>query len=248
MWIGEKLGAVERACLRSVVGQGHRLTLYCYDRPDGVPDGVAVADAGAVLSRDQVVRYRSGSYSLFSNHFRYETQRKGLGTWLDCDAYLLKPLDGARDYLIGESEPGRYATGVLRLPADAPHLQSLIEPFEEKRVPHWLGWRSRLAARIRKAVTGRTGVADMPWGTTGPHALTAVVHAHGVDVDPLPSEVLYPVPWQDAHWIADPARTLEDMVTPRTVSLHLYNERIKAIKARPAPAGSFLARLQHEGR
>src|SRR5690349_7920416 len=33
LWIGESLGAVERACLRSVLRQGHSLALYCYDRP-----------------------------------------------------------------------------------------------------------------------------------------------------------------------------------------------------------------------
>ena len=31
---------IERACLRSVLRQGHRLSLYCYEKPAGVPTGV----------------------------------------------------------------------------------------------------------------------------------------------------------------------------------------------------------------
>jgi hypothetical protein len=32
-----------------------------------------------------------------------------------------------------------------------------------------------------------------------------------------------------------------------TVTVHLWNERIKHFKEKPAPKGSFLARLQQEG-
>lgn len=248
LWIGPKLGAIERACMRSIVAQGHSLTLYCYQRPVGVPEGVDVADAGAIISPDRIIRYRSGSYSLFSNRFRYEAQRQGLGTWLDCDAYLLKPLDGERPYLIGEFEPGQYSPGVLRMPVDAPHLQKLLEPFEEKRVPPWLPWRPRAMARLRLALSGRTGIEEMPWGSLGPRALTAVVEAVGIDIHPLPPDVLYPVRWQNAHWIVDQNQRLEDRITPRTVSIHLWNERIKHLKEGPAPGGSFLARLIEEGK
>lgn len=248
LWIGPKLGAIERACLRSIAGQGHRLTLFCYQRPDGVPGGIEVADAGDIIPANQIVRYRSGSYALFANRFRYEAQRRGLGTWLDCDAYLLKPLDGDRPYLLGEFEPGWYANGVLRMPSHAPHLDLLLEPFEEKRVPPWLPFRQRVAARLRQALSGRTGIEHMPWGSLGPRALTAVVNRLAIDVDPLAVDVLYPVRWQDAAWIADPNQRLEDKITPRTVSIHLWNERIKHLKEGPARPASFLARLFEEGR
>lgn len=46
----------------------------------------------------------------------------------------------------------------------------------------------------------------------------------------------------------DPLRSLESRITPATIGLHLWNERIKAWKDEPAPPGSFLARLHQEGR
>ena len=247
LWIGPSLGPVERACMHSVMRHGHPLTLYCYDRPEGVPSGVELADAAEVLPADQIIRHKSGSVALFSNRFRYELQRLGLGTWLDCDAYLLAPLDGQSPYLMGEEEPGRIAVGILRLPSDSPILTSLIELFDEARVPPWLPLRSRIAARWRLARTGRAGLSAMPWGSAGPHAVTALARKYGLDRFALAPEIFYPVNWRQAAWLRDPRIGLEDVVAPRSISIHLWNECIKSFKNDPAPAGSFLARLQQEG-
>lgn len=247
LWIGPRLGLLERACLRSVLRHGHRLTLYCYDPPEGVPDGVRLADAAAILPRSRVIRHRGGSPSLFSNLFRYELQRRGLGTWTDADVYLLTSLDGTRDYLLGYEAPGVINGAVLRLPPTSPLLRPLISLFDEREVPPWLPWRPRLAARLRLAARGTTGLADMPWGTAGPKALSWLAERFGVADHALPREVLYPVPWQEAQWISDPAAPVSEKVTPRTVAIHLWNERIRHLKDRPARPGSFLARLQAEG-
>ena len=248
LWIGPRLGPVERACLKSVLNQGHRLALYCYDEPDGVPDGIELRDAATILPRDRITRHETGSYALFADWFRYELQRLGAGTWVDCDVYLLAPLDGASPFLFGEEVPGRINNGILRLPPDSPLLPPLLELFEERRVPPWLPFRSRMTAKLRLWRSRRTGVASMPWGSTGPGALTHLARRHDMGRFALPPETFYPARWQDALWITEPERTLDDVITPRTVALHLWNERIKPVKDRPARPGSFLARLQHEGR
>lgn len=247
LWIGERLGPVERACLRSVLRQGHPLALYCYRRPEGVPEGVEVRDAAEVLPEASVVRHRNGSPALFANRFRYELQRRGAGAWVDTDVYLVAPLPDARPYLLGR-EDGRFlGNAVLRLPPDAPVLAELLALFAERRVPPWLSPRERLRAWARLARTGRTGIAEMPWGTLGPRAVTAVLHRAGLDGWALPQDVLYPVGCDDAAWVLDPDVLLEARTTPRTVAVHLWNEKIKRVKDAPAPPGSFLARLQAEG-
>lgn len=214
-----------------------------------MPEGIRVLDAAEVLPRSQVIRYRNGSVALFSNRFRYELLRRGAGTWVDGDVYLLKPLDGAGDYLVGEQAPGELGTAVLRMPPSSPILESLLEPFAEKRVPAWLtGPTARLTAHVRRLLTGRTGIAAMPWATTGPNALTALARPQLALIGPLPPAILYPVAWPNAEWIARQDIRLEDVVAPETVAIHLWNERIKHLKDRPAAPGSFLARLQHEGR
>lgn len=213
-----------------------------------MPEGVELRDAAAIIPEHRIIHHRTGSSSLFSNWFRYELQRRQAGTWLDCDVYLLAPLDGAAPVLFGEEAPGRINTGVLRLPADSPLLPPLLALFEERSVPPWLPFRARTAARLRLWHRGRSGLAAMPWGSAGPKAVSYLARRHGLSRLALPAEILCPVPWQDALWIADPGRTLDDVVTPRTVAIHLWNERIKPVKDLPARPGSFLARLQDEGR
>jgi hypothetical protein len=246
LWIGATLGAIERACLLSVVRQGHPVVLYCYQPPDGVPAGVEVRDASEVLAERHVIVHRTGSPSLFSNRFRYELQRQGGGIWIDTDAYLLAPLP-ERDYLFGVQDHELLGTAVLRLPHDAPILDELLQVFDERTVPEWLPALERLRARWRLGRSGRTGLAQMPWGTAGPHALTSLARRHGLDHWALDREVLFPGGWRDAGWIRDPTVALESVITSRTIGVHLFNETIKAFKDEPAPPGSFLARLQAEG-
>ena len=102
LWIGERLGAVERACLRSVVRQGHRVSLYCYGPPEGVPDGLETRDARDIIPEAAIFRNHAGSVGHFSDWFRYELQKRSLGTWVDTDVYLLRPLDGEKPDLFGE--------------------------------------------------------------------------------------------------------------------------------------------------
>ena len=258
LWIGDSFGAVERACLRSVLRQGHSLALYCYDRVHGVPDGVEVRDASEVLPRRAIVRHRSGSVALFSDWFRYELQRRGLGTWIDVDNYLVAPLDMTKPYLFGKEivdapSPWRrrqrelIAGGVLRLPSNSPMLPPLIALFDDPTVPDWTPSPWKLWFKLRSLIGHPPDLSDLPWGTAGPFAIAALADRFGLSAHALPSEVFNPVPWYQARWILDPAIKLEDVVTERTIAVHLCNECIKDLKNGPAPAGSFLERLQEEG-
>jgi hypothetical protein len=247
LWIGDRLGPVERACLLSVLRQGHSLALYCYRIPAGVPQGVEVRDASEVLPKDRIFTHWTGSVGVFADWFRYELQRRGLGTWLDTDNYLIAPIDLQRPYLFGEYEPGKIANGVVRLPADSRFVGELLELFENPTTPSWLPWRPYLAAKLREMLTGKAALSKMPWGTTGPFAMTAIAKRLGLASEALPSKAFNPVPWRQAEWILDPERTLEEAITDRTVGVHLWNQCIRDYKDKPAPAGSFLHRLQREG-
>jgi hypothetical protein len=247
LWIGEGLGPVERACLKSVVRQGHRLVLWCYRIPAGVPHGVEVRDASAILPADRILYHRGGSAALFASWFRYELQRRALGMWLDCDVYLLAPLDGLGGNVFGWENGERINTAVLRLPPDSPVLAPLVSLFDEREVPPWLPLRARAAAWLRLRRHGRSGLALMPWGAAGPLALTWLLRREGLDRLAFPSSHFYPMPWQCADWILDPRIALDQVIAPETRAIHLWNELIKGFKAAPAPARSFLARLQAEG-
>jgi hypothetical protein len=246
-WLGPKLGPIERACLRSMVRHGHPVALYCYDPPAGAPEAIELRDAADIFPRSEVIRHKTGSVALFSNRFRYELQRRGLGTWVDTDLYVLKAIDGTCPYLFGQEAPGFFNMGVLRLPPDSPVIAPLLDLFNERTVPPWLRADHRAVARWRLWRTGRTGLARMPWGSAGPAALTAMVKRFGLEALAQPAEVFSPVHWRDAAWLRDPAQQLDDRIGARTVAVHLWNEVIKTFKDQRAAPGSFLARLQAEG-
>lgn len=247
LWIGDKLGPVERACLRSVNRQGHAVALYCYTKVEGVPLGVELRDASTVLPESHIFRQRNGSVASFSDWFRYELLRLGAGTWIDTDIYLLKPLDEAAEYLFGEEEPGIINNAVLRLPARSALLSSLLEVFERRRTPSWLPWRAFVAVRARQLVNGQVDLTRLKWGATGPMALSSLARDLGLATLAHPAEVFNPIPWSKANWILDPAVQLEQLTTERTVAVHLWNYCISEFKNAPAPHGSFLERLQQEG-
>jgi hypothetical protein len=247
LWIGEALGPVERACLASFLRNGHAFTLWCYDPPKGVPPGVRLRDAAEILPRDRIIRHRGGSPALFANHFRYRLQRLGLGIWVDCDLYLLRPLLDMPEHLFAWESEDRINNALIRFPPSSPLIPPLLEIFDESSVPPWLPPRARLAARWRLLAKGRSGVEVMPWGSAGPLALTWLARRFDLDSAALPAAFFYPMPWQRADWIRDPRLSLEDVAAPETLAIHLWNERIRSFKDDPAPAGSFLARLQSEG-
>lgn len=257
LWIGESLGPVERACLRSVLGHGHSLALYCYGRVEGVPEGIEVRDASSILPEASIIRHENGSVAIFADWFRYELQRRALGTWVDTDNYFVAPLDMKSPYLFGREildRPGRFgrqhqliANGVLRLPPDSPMLPPLLGLFEGRTLPDWLPWPSALRARLQKWINGRPDLRRLPWATTGPFAVNALAERFGLSSQALPADVFNPVPWYESRWLLDPSKKLEDVITDRTVAVHLCNQCIKGFKNGPAPLGSFLERLHQEG-
>jgi hypothetical protein len=246
LWIGESLGPVERACLRSVLRHGHHLTLYCYGSVSGVPEGVVVRDAGEIIPEAEIFRHDAGSVGPFSDWFRYELQARGIGTWIDTDVYLLRPFDEESAYLFGEQVPGLLNNAVLRLREDSPVLPELLHPFRERVTPAWLPVPIRFTAKLRELTRGKADFGRLPWGSTGPQALTALARKYSLMSEALPAHAFYPVPWQKARWILDRGVALQDVVSDGTVAVHLWNECIRTFKDKPAPEGSFLHRLQRE--
>jgi len=248
LWIGDRMGAVERACLQSVMRQGHGVALYCYRTPDGIPASVELRDAEEILPESKVFTGRNGSFAAFSDWFRYELLERGLGTWVDTDMYLLRPLEMRTPNLFGEESPGIINNAILRLPQNSPMLPPLLAPFDKGRVPRGLTWRQRFPLHIQQIFRGKLDLSGLPWGSTGPLAISALAREFDLASQALPSDVLYPASWREPDWIRDSSMTLEEIITERTVGIHLWNECIKGYKDDPAPAGSFLARLQQQGR
>ena len=242
IWIGRELGRVYCACLSSFLRHGHRVVLHCYERPRDTPTGIEIADANKLLPQSRVIRHRkSGSLSLFSNLLRYELLGAGLGLYVDCDVYCLRPIEDA-DYILGWQGRNSLANGVLKLPPDCPVLAALRAIKDTPNfVPPWLERRKRRLEWLRGPAPALP-LEDLPWGTTGPKALAYYAHLHGIDHLASPIDRFYPVNGHQAELLFDPALTVQELITHRTDAIHLYgtHQRDDSLMHKGIPKGSPL--------
>jgi hypothetical protein len=126
LWIGDRLGAMERLAIQSFLDHGHEFHLYCYDGVDGVPAGTTVRNGRDILPADRIFAYSEGfakdSPAAFSNFFRYKLLLERGGWWVDTDVVCLKPFTFEVDRLIASERldpPQGYiaSTSVLKAPA-----------------------------------------------------------------------------------------------------------------------------------
>ena len=73
LWMEGALSFLEQLCLKSFVDAGHRVVLYHYGPLQNVPEGIELADANDIMSRDNFLTHeRTGSPALHSDLFRYK--------------------------------------------------------------------------------------------------------------------------------------------------------------------------------
>ena len=159
-WHGP-LDRLRQLCLRSQLAAGHKVTVYSFDPLPGLPDGVANAEAEAVLPHAFSEKLRppqpDGSWRdwttlQFSDFFRMRLMAQKAGLWLDADVLLLKPveIDPAKPYFAWE-RPRQLGNSVLYLPPD----DSIVSAFsdlmqQEELTPDWLSLRHRVVFALRR--------------------------------------------------------------------------------------------------
>lgn len=241
VWIGDRMGPVHAACLRSFLDHGHEVRLHAFAPVSDAPEGVEHFDAERLMRRDEVFAYRDrGSFALAADIYRYRILKAGLGIYVDCDVFCLKPWPAA-DFLFGQECGELVNNAVLAMPKDSALLNDLVAATSNPYfVPPWISPLKRLKHRWRIAVGRPIHVADMPWGTFGPWLLTDVLARHKLLHLAQPPDVFYPVHHVDAGRLNDPNVTLADLVTERTLGLHLWNSGISTTSLLP---GSVVGRI-----
>ena len=188
LWIGDELGPLEQICLASFVRHGHRVFLHSY-RDFPLPDGVKPIDARMLAPFDARLRYRrSGSVALFADYYRARILQEYDACWADADIFCIHPLEAAPSYIIDfHTEPsGRrvYQNAVLRAPRHSALLSGIVELFDDYRHAYrFVSPRRRLKYRLQSLIQRNFGLADMPWGLTGPIALAHLCRELGLDDD-----------------------------------------------------------------
>jgi len=219
--------------------------LHCYQRPKDTPEGVEIADAGKLLPESQLIRHKeSGSYALFSDLLRYRLLREGCGLYVDCDVFCVRPIED-EDYIFGWSTQKAINGAVLKLPPESPMLDDLCK-IGDGFVPPWSNARYRLRMKLRRMFGGSAPtLEELPWGSAGPTALTWYATCHGVDHLAKSKEIFYPLGSKEMALLFDPERSIDDLITPHTATVHLYNEYFKrrSLHVIPIPPSSPLGHM-----
>jgi hypothetical protein len=227
--------------------------LHCYNEPSDTPRGVELANARNLLPESSIMRYGgNGSAALFSNLFRYEVLRAGLGLYVDCDVYCLKPVHDS-DYIFGwekyRDSIKSINGAVLKLPKDCPVLGDLCEIKHGRWPLEWIPRNERLARYRRRPLwllkppTGRALLEQLPWGTAGPKALSYLLHKRGLERNARPIDVFYPISGDHVRTLlTDPDLSLEELITHRTLAVHIASGHFRSLGT-DIPPSSPLGRI-----
>jgi hypothetical protein len=229
-WGGGPLTRLELVCLSSFVQNGAHYSLYTYDEPRGVPDGVIVRDASEILPAERMFRYpagtlNEGSLSGFSNLFRYSLLQRVGGWWVDTDVCCLRAFQGSHDelYLREETQSGEFlvASCIFRAPSAGVVLQHCLEAFARK------------------------DVTKVVHGETGPALLTDAIRACRREDLVQPGGPYFPVPW----WEYERLLFDEQLSVDRCVAVHFWNTMLRTAgvdKNATFPGNSVFERLKRQ--
>jgi hypothetical protein len=226
LWIGSRLGPVERASMASFMRHGHPVILHVYSSVSGVPDGVTLRDAAAIVRWDQMeaLRYPNGSYSVASDLFRLKLMHVGAGLWSDCDMLCLHPIKLSGKGLMGLQYSGSANTAILWLPISSPITAEIMQAFRPNRIPPWAPWYQTYPRALARLLSLRGfGPQHFRWGTYGPRALSALLTKHDLMDLPEPVDVFYPLRSRQWSYVWEPGSSFEKFVTARTKTIHLWH-------------------------
>lgn len=223
VWIGNHLGRVHAACLRSFVLHGHSVTLHVYQTPNDVPSGVQLADANKLLPESEVVAHsKTGNLAIFSDFLRYEVLAQGLGLYVDCDVYCVRPIEDD-EYILSWETYNSINGAVLKLPVECPVLAELRALRGKKRfLPPWFRGDRRAYYAFLQLLGLKRRLQDLPWGSVGPHALTWYMNQYDLLTKVRPCDVFYPNSVSQFSLLFDNGVDMKDIVTPRTLAVHLW--------------------------
>lgn len=148
LWIGDKLGLMEKLTLTSFLRNDHIPVLWVYNHKcAGIPKGIKVKDAGEILHPSKVFAYkgngdcRLGSYGGFSDIFRYYLLQ-ATGEWYcDMDVTCLKNFSKIKqEYVFRPHKNTKIVGNIIKTPKDCNFLKECILETEKYITPENDRW------------------------------------------------------------------------------------------------------------
>lgn len=236
LWIGGRLSFLEQLCLKSYLDNGHEVTLYSYETIEGVPKGIKVKDASELYPGPPFrVHLKRQSPAIHAYYFRLKMLKRGNGEiWADTDAYCLRPFRFDNPHVFASMKNNvdyQIPNGVLRLPPESLALAAYDEflEAEQPNPPFFPPYFQNTINQLAKS-SFVIPIEGMPWGTSGPLALTYFLKVTGEDEHALPEHVFYPNNFtKHKKRFLRPRADWDSLIQDDTVSLHFYGRIVRDI-------------------
>ena len=214
--------------MASFVANGHSVKLHVYEEVPGVPSGVMIVDAAAVLSRDRLFAHRkTGSFAQFADWFRYRLLHAQGGIWADTDVVCLQALRYAHEEIFAWQDDELINIAVLGLAVGHPLAAWMAACCDEpNRVLPYDGARQRRRKWRRRWLQGNRR-SDVKWDEFGPRGFTQAARHLGFTHRALPAKHFYAVPFERWCSVFENGPTNWDGVLAESRCLHLWNEMLR---------------------
>lgn len=212
LWIGEELSDLENLCISSYIKNGYDFHLYAYDEISNVPEDCIILDANSILDKSEIFCYNvgqgKGSFSAFSNLFRYKLLFEEGGVWTDTDVISLNRFPEDLEYIFASEKDGDKvvcSSNFIKAPAGSDFAKYCYDK----------------ASSVNRET--------LQWGTIGPSLVGESVKAHGLSDFVLHFKKFNHVPWYNTEvfFMGDPPSTgdlIYETVMRDSYCVHLWNE------------------------
>jgi hypothetical protein len=205
LWIGPKLSDLEVLSIKSHLFQGHKYNLWCYDVPENVPIGTDIMDGNEILPKEEIFQYQvgrgKGSYSAFSNSFRYKLLHEKGGWWSDTDVVALKPFDFESDYVFASERTQIGGTHPTTCVIKAPKGSEMMDFCFKESMKH--------------------DKSTLEWGTIGPSLIKKAIFSYRKANQVQDPSVFCPVDW---FCPGLDSFSSDEINLTKSYSVHLWNE------------------------
>lgn len=222
VWIGNKLGPIHAACLRSFVRHGHDVVLHAFGKPEDTPEGVRLFDATKLMCEHEVEIFRTyNKLAYASDIYRYRIQREGMGLYVDCDVYCIKPFVET-DYIYSWESDDFIANGILKIPHDSLLIKKILEDAENLYfIPHWYSPNKKRKMAVMKALGFGKHVVHQRWGVIGPRLITHHIKDQNLTHHAQSIDTYLNLHYDHVNLLYEQGLSVEDLITNKSLGLHL---------------------------
>ncbi|KEO75403.1 capsular polysaccharide synthesis protein [Anditalea andensis] len=204
LWISEQMPQLQRLCLESFLKNNTEYYLYTYCEVKGLPDGVVLMDANAIIPKEFIFVDRFNSYATFADWFRVKLLYTIGGWWVDADVVCLKEFVSTEDYVfateISNNNPV-ICNCVMKSPKNSPVLNAVLHTVEQN-----------LSGRNYKTIS---------WREIGALALVDGIMDFSLLKYVVSPEVFCPIDYKNYQYIAGNKKII---VPTETYGVHLWNQ------------------------